>query len=124
MRRDMPYDGYLGVWGHLAGLILFLLVLTGIGLLVALLVRQARSGRPLVRPAAGTPAHGQPPMPGTPGGPPPGVPMDALRILDERLARGDIEVADYAARRRALTGEPDAPRPFASPDETRVDPSV
>lgn len=27
---------------------------------------------------------------------------DALRILDERLARGDLDVADYTARREAL----------------------
>lgn len=29
---------------------------------------------------------------------------DPLRLLDERLARGDIELADYEARRTALRG--------------------
>lgn len=37
--------------------------------------------------------------------PPPAPPApgpDALRILDDRLARGDISVEDYTARRNAL----------------------
>ncbi|MFZ1410059.1 MAG: SHOCT domain-containing protein [Micropruina sp.] len=50
---------------------------------------------------------------------------DALRILDERLARGDIDVDDYATRRNALvsggygsfrpepTAPSDPPRPPA-----------
>lgn len=56
---------------------------------------------------AGPPWHG--PHPGHPGahaGPPmPPQPGDALRILDERLARGDIDVDDYLARRSALLGD-------------------
>ena len=30
-------------------------------------------------------------------------PQDALRVLDERLARGDLEVQDYRARRELLS---------------------
>lgn len=39
-----------------------------------------------------------------PGGPQAHQPQDALRILEERLARGEIEIDDYVARRDALTG--------------------
>ncbi len=31
---------------------------------------------------------------------------DALRVLDERFARGDIDAADYTTRRSLLTGTP------------------
>ena len=31
---------------------------------------------------------------------------DALRVLDERLARGDIDERDYQARRNLLRGQP------------------
>jgi uncharacterized membrane protein len=127
MRRDMPYYGHdFGWWGPLAGMILLLLVLTAVGLLIALLVRQGRVGRQRVQPGVGTtpPQQPWPPAPGATAATTPPVPMDALRILDERLARGDIDVADYAARRRALTGEVDAPRPSSSPEETRVDPGA
>ncbi|QLQ17135.1 MAG: SHOCT domain-containing protein [Micropruina sp.] len=52
-------------------------------------------------------------------GPPPN---DPLTVLDERLARGDIDVEDYRARRQALLDgglsrsnplEPDSPGPKA-----------
>lgn len=36
--------------------------------------------------------------------PPPGSGSDALRILDERLARGEIEVDEYTRRRDLLKG--------------------
>ena len=36
--------------------------------------------------------------------PPPGAGSDALRILDERLARGEIEVDEYTRRRDLLKG--------------------
>ena len=133
MRRNLPVYGHdFGLWSHLAGMILFLLFLTAIGLLIALLVRQSRSHRG-EHPAATPPVPGEAPLPGQP--PVPGapytavapLPMDALRILDERLARGDIDVADYASRRLALTGEHVSPRPtppVVSPDETRIDPNA
>lgn len=35
-----------------------------------------------------------------PEGPQP--PSDARRVLDERLARGELDIEDYQARRRAL----------------------
>lgn len=36
----------------------------------------------------------------------PHAPADPLAILDERLARGDVDLEDYHARRRALRGPP------------------
>jgi putative membrane protein len=36
--------------------------------------------------------------------PPTGASSDALRILDERLARGDIDVEEYTRRRNLLRG--------------------
>jgi len=75
------------------------------------------------------PHHGGPhPEPGAPHNPQPG-PSDAQRILDERLARGEIEIDDYRARRDALAGTgyppfhqpPTPPGPPAGDPETRVD---
>ncbi len=70
--------------------------------------------------------HGPNPEPGAPNPPQPGPP-DAQQILDERLARGEIEVDDYRIRRDALSGnsyppfnQPPTP-PVGPPPETRVD---
>ena len=52
--------------------------------------------RPPWQPGAG-PHAGPPPMPQQP--------VNAVQILDERLARGDIEVDDYLTRRAALLGD-------------------
>lgn len=38
------------------------------------------------------------------GTPPP--PTDPLRALDERFARGEIDIEEYRARRRALRPQP------------------
>ena len=70
--------------------------------------------------------HGPNPEPGAPN-PPQTGPPDAQQILDERLARGEIEVDDYRIRRDALSGnsyppfnQPPTP-PVGPPHETRVD---
>ena len=57
----------------------------------------------------------------------------ALQILDERLARGEIEVEDYMTRKAALLGASgpvtnewtpqQPPAATASTDETKVDPA-
>jgi hypothetical protein len=57
----------------------------------------------------------------------------ALQILDERLARGEIEVEDYMTRKAALLGNAGpvtnewtpqhAPTDAAPTDETKVDPA-
>jgi putative membrane protein len=49
----------------------------------------------------GTPAGSIPPTAGS-GSPPPG--SDALRILDQRLARGDIDGDEYTRRRSLIEG--------------------
>lgn len=100
-------------WG-LAAMLLGLLVLGLIVAVAVLATRLYRSTRQpatmggqrppgLGYPAAGPQAAGR----GGPGAPatPPGLRPDALAILDERLARGDIDVGDYEARRRALLGD-------------------
>ena len=67
-----------------------LLMLIVVGLLIALLVvLLARSSRVDPRSAAAVPA----PVSGS----------TALQILDERLARGEIDVAEYRDRRALLT---------------------
>ncbi len=43
--------------------------------------------------------------------PPPGAGSDPLRILDERFARGEIEVDDYTRRRDLLKGSGPATDP-------------
>lgn len=90
--------GFLHMIAGMVGMVLFLAVLLG---LAALAFKLARKKGWV--PARHRPVHGHR---HEPGAPPPGQPgpWEALRILDERLARGDIEIADYHARREALTG--------------------
>jgi putative membrane protein len=49
----------------------------------------------------GTPHASMPPAPGSGSSPPS---SDALRILHERLARGDIDVDEYTRRRSLIEG--------------------
>ena len=82
------------------------LLTVGAVLLVLWLIKRRKTG-----PAGFTGPHWQPgPHAGhhqaAPAAPPmPGQPGDPLRILDERLARGEIEVDDYLTRRAALLGD-------------------
>ena len=94
-----------GMGSMLAGFIGFIGTLTFLGLvalLVFFLVKRAKEGR------QGHPHHG----PGRPFGPP--VPQ-ALQLLDERLARGEIEVDDYLSRKAALIGEQPLPNEWTPP---------
>lgn len=112
-----PAGGMYGgsmMWGFM-GFIGTLVVLTLIALFVVFLVKKAKGKN--FGPGGGPMAHHhRPPMP------------PALQILDERLARGEIEVEDYMTRKAALLGsngpvanewvpqevpapQPDAPRP-------------
>ena len=94
-----------GMWvGGLLGLLLFLALATAVVVLLVKLNRMRREGvGGAAAPVAGAAVPPQP--------------RDAIALLDERLARGDIEVSDYEARRRALTGQT-----VADPMQTRVDP--
>jgi putative membrane protein len=87
---DAPVDGYGhrmmwdgGGWFMLFGPLMMLLFLAGFVVLVVLGVRWLQSS-----------GHAQsgPPEPGR-------APLD---ILKERLARGEVDVAEYEERRRAL----------------------
>lgn len=96
--RYGPMGG--GMMGHglligIAGFIGTLLVIGLITAFVIFLVKRSKHG-PVQHPM-----YGRPPMP---PGPPP-----ALQLLDERLARGEIEVSDYLERKAAMLGE--HPRP-------------
>ena len=88
--------GFLHMIGGLIGMALFFAVLLG---LAALVYKIAVKKGWVKRHHRGP--HGHRPEP---GGPPQHHPGDALRILDERLARGEIEIDDYKGRRDALTG--------------------
>ena len=96
-----------GMWvGHLLGMLVLLALVAAV---VWLLLRLNRTRVGVVGTPVPTAAPGAAPVAPQP--------RDALALLDERLARGDIEVSDYETRRRALTGQhvPDA-------NQTRVDP--
>jgi len=83
--------------GWIAVLFLVLVVALVVTAIVALIVWMSRTRQPA---GAGTSA---PPVP--PGGiEPVGPAVDARRILDERLARGEIDPTEYRTRREALEG--------------------
>lgn len=93
--RHYPGPGMGGgslLFGFL-GFIGTLVVLGLLALLVIYLVKRAKGGK--VGPGPMGHAHHRPPMP------------PALQILDERLARGEIEVEDYMTRKSALLGNAD-----------------
>lgn len=84
--------------GPLVSIVLLVLLVLAVAGLIWWLVkrRQAPKAPPGPRPQA----YWQP-------GPPvaPQQPANAVQILDERLARGDIDVDDYLTRRAALLGD-------------------
>lgn len=81
------YHGSLGILCMVLGLILWALVVTTLVLLIIKLVRHVR-----------TPESSTAALPAAGGDP------AALKILEERYARGDIDQADYLARKKDLTG--------------------
>lgn len=93
------------------------LIASGIGSLIALavlvalvvlIIKLLKGWRPKGRYAGWAPQAAAPAAPEDPTD-------SALRILNERLANGEIEVDDYYARRTALKG-PDPHRPEPSID--------
>jgi putative membrane protein len=80
---------FLGL-AHL--IVLKVLLLAAIALVVWLVVRKRRAGQPHLY------GHHHPGHAGPPATP-------AAQLLDERLARGEIDVEDYLSRRAALAGE-------------------
>lgn len=70
-----------------------LALLAGLVILIVMIVKKKRGWQPPAGFFPGPHLHHQPPM------------GDALRILDERLARGEIEIDDYVARKTALLGD-------------------
>ncbi len=80
-------------YGHGFGW-MWLIMLIGIAIVVVLVVLLVRAFAAPSQPLVQAP----PPMPGVA----PAAGADALRILDERLARGEIDPADYEERRNLL----------------------
>jgi len=87
--RRFPNTDYFSGWHMVAGIAGFLgtlVLITLITLLVIFLVRRGKN-----RPA---PTAFRPSLP------------PALQLLDERLARGEIEIDDYLNRKAAMLGTP------------------
>jgi putative membrane protein len=91
--RAGRYGGHRPHWiGIVVMALLVALVVAG---LVALIVWLSRPRHSTTHAAVAAPGA----VPGAPPAPPA---LDARRILDERLARGEIDTDDYRARREAL----------------------
>ena len=101
--------GFLHLIGGMVGMALCLAVLLGLALLAWKIAK--RKG--WVSPGRGPHHEAGAPHPSHPEH----GPVSALRILDERLARGEIEVDDYRVRRDALLsgGYPPFQQPPAAP---------
>lgn len=86
--------GQHGPLGALAFLVLFVVVVAALALLVTLLVRRSRFAHHFATgTGTGLGAHWhRPPT------------SDALQILNERFARGEIDADDYRERRDLLQG--------------------
>ncbi len=100
--RHMPHYQAFG-FVHGIGCLLFLAAIAAV---IWIIIKKKKGQWP--------PRHHQGQVP-----PPPEAPVStAFQILDERLARGEIEVDDYLSRRAALAGD----RPNGA--EYRPDPEV
>ena len=88
MIRFSPYHGLI--------MVVLLLLFVGFWVGVALIVRALIRG--------GTPAAPVAPAAPAVTSTPPTTRPAALQILDERLARGEIDPVEYAERRRLLEG--------------------
>ncbi|HTT59035.1 MAG TPA: SHOCT domain-containing protein [Acidimicrobiales bacterium] len=84
--------GPRGPLGAFLGLVAFLVVIAAVALLITLVVRRSRFAHRF--------AHGSGPRPRATST------SEALAILDERFARGEIDPADYRERRDLLQGTP------------------
>ncbi|WP_448071126.1 SHOCT domain-containing protein [Georgenia yuyongxinii] len=88
------WNGWNGMnWGMGWGWLFLVLLIAGIAVLVAVLVRQLGGARPdRDRQPRATPFPGSAPSTGP----------SARQILDERYARGEIDGTEYDERRRHL----------------------
>jgi uncharacterized membrane protein len=97
--RVYEFSGHLGVFGIVAvvlGIILWAVVVTTLVLVIIELIRRQRHSG--TGPATFEPQPASTEPVGIPVGP------EALRILDERYARGEIGHDEYLARKGDLTG--------------------
>ncbi len=113
--RHGPMGGGMGQ-GLLFGVAGFIFTLLVIGLITAFvvfLVKRSKHGPGPHR------HHGRPPF--APFLPP------ALQLLDERLARGEIDVPDYLERKAAMLGEHPRPTEWTAaetPEPPKDDPAT
>ena len=89
-----------------------LLLLIGLGFLIAAIIRRRRGGGD--HHAAPTPP---PPAPANAGS------ATAMAVLQERFARGEIDTAEYEIRRNVLEGKP-APRTHGDVPTSSVAPTA
>jgi putative membrane protein len=76
-------------------LVLFVIVVAALALLITLLIRRSRFAHRFAgAPGAGMAAYWHP-----------STTSDALRILNERFARGEIDADDFKQRRDLLNGQ-------------------
>jgi putative membrane protein len=118
--RHFPNPGMNGS-GMLAGIVGFVGTIVLLGLITLFVIYLVKRSKGTLGKRAGFDhPHHRPPMP------------PAVQILDERLARGEIEVEDYMTRKAALLGSagpvanewtPQPPAETPPTEETKVDPA-
>lgn len=101
------HGGMMGGFGF-GGMLMGLLLIGAVLFAVFALAKRGRMGRfggPVYCEKCGPAGHAEHmhgPGPAPAG---PSQPVDALKLLDERLAKGDIDVKDYVERKQALLGD-------------------